>query len=88
MGKVTREEIADIIGEEALFADGFDDALIGYAQRCSMLVALYDARKCIEILVTEHEMEHEEALEYFDYNVLGAWVGDYTPAFAFLEDYL
>lgn len=83
---VTREDLAFL--DDALFADGFDAALIGYVQRGAATVALYDARKCIEILITEDGMTVEEAIEFFDYNVLGAWVGDGTPAFAFLEDYL
>lgn len=83
---VTREDLAFL--DEALFADGFDEALIGYVQRGAMMVALYDTRKCIEILITSEGMSEEEALEYFEYNILGAWVGDGTPAFAYLEDYL
>ena len=26
-------------------------------------------------------MSHEEAIEYFDFNIVGAWVGDETPIF-------
>ena len=26
-------------------------------------------------------MSHEEAVEYFDYNIAGAFVGDQTPVF-------
>ena len=26
-------------------------------------------------------MEYEEAIEYFEFNVVGAWVGDNTPVF-------
>jgi len=84
---ISREEIAEII-PEALFADGFDEALLGYVQRAGMMVALYDARKCIEVLMINDNMSEEDALEYFQYNVLGAWVGEYTPVFAFLDDYL
>jgi len=82
---LTREEVADQIGEEAMFADGFDDALIGHIQRCGTLVALYDAEKCIEILITVEGMSEEDAREHFDQNVLQSWVGDMTPAFAFLS---
>ncbi|XIH24776.1 hypothetical protein C1N73_25920 (plasmid) [Priestia aryabhattai] len=84
---ISREDVAEII-PEALFADGFDEALIGYVQRAGMMVALYDARKCIDVLIIDDDMSEEDALEYFHYNVLGAWVGEYTPVFAFLEDYL
>ncbi|MFJ8247407.1 hypothetical protein [Peribacillus asahii] len=83
---MTREEVAGQVGEDALFADGLDDAIIGYVQRGAMKVALYDAEKCIEILITQEGMGEEEAREYFDYNVLGSWVGDMTPAFAFIGD--
>ena len=24
-------------------------------------------------------MTHEEAVEYFDFNIIGAWMGDQTP---------
>ena len=63
-----------------LKADGFDEAIIGIAQRAGHgdLVA-YDEAKCIEILA--RDMSYEEAREYFEFNVLGAWVGDGTPIF-------
>lgn len=66
---------------EAMFADGFDDALIGICRRFGQqAVAAYDYRKCIEIL-TRDGMTEEEAEEYFEFNVIGAWVGEGTPAF-------
>lgn len=74
--------------DDALFADGFDDAIIGYVQRCGMMVVLYDARKCIEILMNDGIETEEDAIDFFEYNVLNAWVGENTPAFAYLEDYL
>lgn len=82
---ITREEITDFI-DDALFADGFDEAIIGYVQRCGMSVVLYDAQKCIEILIFDEGMTEEEAHEYFEYNVLGSWVGDNTPVFAYLKN--
>lgn len=74
--------IADL-DDEILFADGFEDALIGYVSRCSSpITALYDRAKCIDILMERDGMTHEEAEEYFQYNVEGAWVGEYTPFLA------
>ena len=32
----------------------------------------------------EMGMSHEEAVEYFEYNQIGAYVGDHTPCF--IED--
>jgi hypothetical protein len=43
----------------------------------------------LEILVYSDGMTYDEAVEFFEFNVLGAWVGDETPAFyskASLED--
>ena len=65
-----------------LKADGFDDAVIGVGSRCgSEDVIVYDAEKCIDILVEEHGMDPDEALEYFEFNTLGAYVGKLTPIF-------
>ena len=44
-------------------------------------LAVYDRQKCIEILMERDGMTDEEAVEYFDYNVTGAWVGENTPIF-------
>ena len=78
---MTREEIAEH-NEEALFCDGFDEAIIGYAERINLgPVAAYDVNKIIETLMTRDGMSHEEALEFYHYNIVGAWMGEYTPIF-------
>jgi hypothetical protein len=65
---------------EALLADGFDKALIGLGRRCGQpTLAVYDKTKCINILC--EDMSFEEAEEYFDFNVSGAWMGENTPIF-------
>ena len=66
---------------EALLADGFEDALIGVGQQFNKTLAVYDRQKCIEILIDRDGMSEEEAVEYFEYNVTGAWVGENTPIF-------
>jgi hypothetical protein len=47
---------------------------------------VYDLNKCIEVLVDRDGMSQEEAVEYMDFNVLGAYVGEETPIF--LGDYV
>ena len=83
------DEVKEFLREvnpEALFADGFDRALVGVAHRCGTShLALYDRDICIDVLVTEDGMSHEEAEEYFSFNVEGAWVGENTPLFATLN---
>lgn len=81
---VSRDFVMDQVGDEAIFFEDFDEALIGVAQRCSTIVSMYDANRCIELLQTKHGMDEEEAREYFDFNVIQAWVGDSTPVFAWL----
>ena len=64
-----------------LKADGFDDAIIGFGSRCGKPdIIVYDVNKCIKILINQN-MTEEEARDYFDFNVVGAWVGEETPIF-------
>ena len=60
-----------------LKADGFDEAVIGFEENSGRLI--YSVTKCLEILVTNDEMSMEDAIEHFDFNVSGAWVGENTP---------
>lgn len=59
-----------------LFADGFDDAIIGVDE--SSMRVIYSMAKCIDILVKEG-MSELEAEEHFYHNVYGAYVGEKTP---------
>ena len=71
-----------IAPEGALSADGFDDAIIGTMERFGMdPILAYDWDKCIDILVERDGMDREEAIEYMDFNVTGAWAGEGTPCF-------
>jgi len=64
-------------------ANGFDDAFVGTTISAfgRKQVALYDYDKCILILMHDNHMSEEDAIEYFDFNVIGAWVGEGTPIF-------
>jgi len=68
--------------EDAMFADNFNDAIIGLCHRAGgNTVIAYDIDKVIEILVVEHDMSIEEAVEYAEFNVFSAYVGENTPVF-------
>lgn len=69
-----------------MLADGFDEALIGTVSIAMRSVAVYDIHKCIQILMERDGMEHEEAVDFFMFNVASAYVGEGTPAFAVLTD--
>jgi len=76
-----RERVAES-NPEALFADGFEDAIIGVAERCGQpTLVVYDCDKCIRVLMERDGMEWDEAEEFFQFNTLGAWVGENTPLF-------
>lgn len=77
---INRIKVAEL-NEEALFADGFDEAIIGVAERFGMPpVAAYDYEKVIAALMKDG-MDRDGAEEYFDFNIGGAWMGDNTPVF-------
>ena len=72
--------------EDILTADGFDYALIGVCERAGQpIIAVYDKEKCINLLIERDEMTEEEAEEYFNYNIVGAYVGENTPCFITLH---
>jgi len=68
--------------DETLRADGFDEAIMGYAGRCGMNdVLLYSTNKIIQILTKRDGMTDEEAIEFFEYNIKGAYMGEGTPLY-------
>jgi chaperone required for assembly of F1-ATPase len=74
------ERILEVYPEDTfLVADGFNDAIIGVDESTMRLI--YSVEKCIDILVENDEMLLEQAIEYFDFNVRGAYVGEQTPIF-------
>ena len=75
----TCRDIISDINSEALFADGFDDAIIGYDAAAFRTV--YDYDKCSDILMKRDGMTQHEAHEFMEFNVVGAFVGDFTPLF-------
>ncbi len=78
-----REKVFEFLqqfGMDALVADGFDDAIVGVVVDDEHPKVVYDSYKCVDILI-EDGMTQNEAQEYFDYNVSGAYVGRQTPIF-------
>ena len=66
--------------EECLTADGFDDAVIGILYGIEPK-AVYSVRKIVDILMKD--MSYEDAVEYFEYNIGGAFVGEKTPVYVY-----
>lgn len=63
--------------------DGFDECIIGIAQIWGkdMPVVVYDIGEIIEVLIEEHDMSRDEAIEYFEHNISEAYLGEYTPLY-------
>ena len=73
----------EAIEEAALFADGFDDAVMGltYDANAGHWRVIYDSSECLAVLMERDGMGFEEAVEFFDYNVTGGAVGPQSPLF-------
>jgi hypothetical protein len=81
---MTRDEIAEHYPDAKLLEpDYFDAAIVGVAEQagCKAWV-IYDPDLCVKALMTD-DMTEEEALEYFEFNTAGAYVGEGTPMFLF-----
>ena len=82
-------ERLDRTEETALTADGFDDCVIGLTYQFNQPLVVYSKQKIITQLMRDLDSEmgqdsYQEALEYFDFNIAGAYMGDSTPLF--MED--
>jgi hypothetical protein len=66
---------------DLLKADGFDEAILGVVERIGLQAICYDKDKVLSILMERDGMDIVEAIEYFDFNIAGAWVGESTPVF-------
>ncbi len=69
----TREKIA-LYNQEAVMWDNLDEAVIGITDDGKVV---YDIDKMVDIF--SKDMSTDDAIEWIDYNILGAHVGDYTP---------
>jgi hypothetical protein len=79
------EELKETIGEhnpEALFADGHDHAIMGYSSDGRVI---YSVDQIIDTLICRDGMTHEEAVEFYGFNIECAYVGEYTPIYMYEE---
>jgi hypothetical protein len=71
--------------DKILLADGFDNAFIGIAENSEgNPVAVYSVDKCLDILAEQFKDEEDsvgDAIDYFEFNVRGSYVGEFTPMF-------
>ena len=74
------EEIMQALEDaEAITYDGYERALVGFTCGWGNTRAVYEWGKCIQILMNRDGMSYEDAVEFFDFNTAGAYVGESTP---------
>tara|TARA_R100000951_G_scaffold84298_1_gene72028 strand:+ start:695 stop:958 length:264 start_codon:yes stop_codon:yes gene_type:complete len=71
------------MADATLFADGFEEAVIGVDNTThnSIPRVVYSKAKMVEVLVTAEKCTVEEALEFLDFNVYSAYMGQGTPIY-------
>ena len=62
--------------EQPLRADGFNQAIIGNEYNTNRVV--YSIERMLQILIDRDGMSMEEAIEFFNFNIGGAYVGEMT----------
>lgn len=81
-------EILDYLSElnpDAALLDGYEHALIGVSTRFGQdPIAIYDKEVILQTL--ERDMTREEAIEYFEFNIIGAYVEN-CPSFLEVPEY-
>lgn len=73
-------EFVNFVGVDIIMPDGLEEAFIGVGWQFNKPIAVFDKEQCIEI-IRSWGVDEVDALEYFEYNVQGAYVGDQTPIF-------
>jgi ABC-type uncharacterized transport system ATPase subunit len=73
------EKFASENDVELLFCDGHDNAILGLGRKFNSFSIIYSTKKVIENLMSD--MDYDDAIEYFEFNIAGAYVGDATPTF-------
>ena len=75
-----KDRIADLDYDGVIVADGLDDAAVGIVERCGQPpIVIYDVEAAAKILVKRDGTTREEAIEFLEFNSIGAWVGPGTP---------
>ena len=70
-------ELPMLIGSTQAEIKKYEQAIIG--QDDASLRVVYSVGKIIDILA--EEMTPEEAVEFYEYNILGAYMGEMTPIY-------
>ena len=73
------------LNPEALKVDGFDDCICGIVHTFHGAVFVYNVGAMISQMMWQG-MTEDDAYEYFDYNIIGAYMGEFTPVYQYDEE--
>ena len=76
-----REELCEHYGDDLLFADGYDGAIVGVCGGFDSGRVAYSIETMIEIAARDLSVDYDEAAEWLEYNTFGAFVGERTPIY-------
>jgi hypothetical protein len=72
--------------EGAVILDGLDDAIIGIVEEFGNGPRiLYSKNRILDILEEKDGMSPFDAVEFYEYNILGLFAGDQNPIFLITE---
>ena len=81
---MNRKDIEDLYSDDEpkiLFADGYDKAIAGVVWDGERTRVVYKTEGILKILMDRDSMTYDEAAEFFDFNVAGAYMGVDTPLY-------
>tara|TARA_R110002020_G_scaffold203139_3_gene406450 strand:- start:222 stop:506 length:285 start_codon:yes stop_codon:yes gene_type:complete len=79
--KTFTEYLASCNFEALLLDEEFADAIVGIAHQFTKSLPVYDVKKILEIMMKKWDVSEEEAYDWYEYNMQGAYVGENTPLF-------
>jgi len=73
--------------EGAILLDGLEGAILGVAEEFGSAGGriLYSKPRILKILQDRDGMTLSEAIEFYEFNILGMWVSDQNPIFLDME---
>jgi len=76
---ITKEKILESfdLDETTLFAEGLDDAILGVETRSRRII--YSIQAVLNVFMSRDDMSYDDALEFFDFNIGDAYMGEQTP---------
>ncbi len=75
-----REMLSEIDPNMIIF-DGLDESIIGWAYdwHSQNYVVVYDYNKMVRKMMDQNRWTYEDARDYVDFNIVGAYLGEQTP---------